>query len=887
MFIPMSTLEINSLRNTIESYEDQLLVILDEKQSLINGALVLYRENTLTYASIISTDDQLKALVLPLKEESDLPSTISPNSSVSLLSNIATMYFNELSNNHSEISQLEIVNRKGLVIASGLKHESPVYLSDPYFYDALQGIPNSGLLSGIDSTHPTIIGTYPIRSGSQVIGVVRVSLKLTNGAVERIEKASNTELLITNRTKLIPDTLNKINLESPADLTLLDIFDVQDESKTVVLNSDYKEALLSETPITNLYTKGQNSRNYHTRFVPLSNSKYNQFTSYIMTLEGDDLVDNINARKKSTATLILTGLSLATLFIVSFIHKMDRIIFSIMDQIQAMVHSNNVRPIVTKTPMSDMKALVDSINALIHTVIKREEENASLLNLTLIDGLTGLRNHKSFYQTVENLTLSPNTSKFAIAVLDIDDFKIVNDTYGHRVGDMVLMEISEEIKNISNDRISGFRYGGEEFTLLFSDSPHHEVDRILNNLRLNVREIHNRIPEMLTHPVSVSCGIAQYPLHGLTKEAVFEAADTAMYYSKLTGKNKQTTYHEEIKDIYLVSNQSVSSASASGSAYKMLLETLAARSPNTKECAYKVMNSALHLAKALQLDESTTENLRIASLLHDIGKISLPDKLLEKNDHFDNQELDIMQKHVDFSVQIVGQINADKNIVQGIYEHHENWDGSGYPNGISGTDISLIARIIRISDAYEAIFSRFKSRSKRNQRLILKELSYGSGTSFDPTLLDLFISLKSGASDASSDTLPSHGNLTSHGSITEITTFPLPKKRAHTPVTQVNMMMVQTNYDITHINSSFENLIGITNEAAIHTKCYNTLMGLNKPCKNCKLLIAANEQTVQSHMSKKTLRNGHLQQINQTWIPVLNQGTLLGVIELISVITED
>ena len=347
------------------------------------------------------------------------------------------------------------------------------------------------------------------------------------------------------------------------------------------------------------------------------------------------------------------------------------------------------------------------------------------------DNLTGLGNHRA-YQTVlrEMIDESQRTgTPFSLCLVDVDNFKHVNDTYGHPVGDDVLVRIGERLAGI--DHGQAFRFGGDEFALIVSLdelSAYRELERVQQQTALV-----DASPE---GPVTISTGIATFPTHATDADELQRTADGALYWSKAHGKNRSCLYSPSVVRIMTPKELELETErNARLRAAKNLVRFVDARDPSTATHSEVVSALAEALGLELELDPATIDHLRLAGLLHDIGKIGLPDSILRAPRRLTNDEYEIVKKHPEFGYSLLDGMGIGP-VDSWVLHHHEHWDGSGYPHGLAGEEIPLGARVILVADAFEAITADRPYRQAQTEEAALAELRACTGTQFDPDVVE-------------------------------------------------------------------------------------------------------------------------------------------------------
>jgi len=403
----------------------------------------------------------------------------------------------------------------------------------------------------------------------------------------------------------------------------------------------------------------------------------------------------------------------------------------------------------------------------LHEALQEEQEalkeaNARLTALATTDMLTDLPNHRALQSQMEQECERARRFGHPLSLLffDGDRFKQVNDTYGHATGDVVLRELGECARRILRAGDTVGRFGGEEFLVLLPETGEQEALVVAERLRsavaaypLAAREVEGGIA------VTVSIGVASYPTDGTTGSSVREQADQAMYWAKRLGRNQVRTAAEaeranrdaELKAATVHALERPELAALDGRGYEntvraeqlglmySLMGVLDLREPGMSEHAHEVSDLVSGMARTLQFDEARTRRAATAAFLHDIGKIALPDRLLQQpRQHFSAQEWRLLHQHAELGAGIVEASPWLADLAPAIRHHHERWDGTGDPGGLAGEAIPLEARLIALAEAYYAMISERPYQAAQSAVDALDELERRAGTQFDPALLPVF-----------------------------------------------------------------------------------------------------------------------------------------------------
>lgn len=384
--------------------------------------------------------------------------------------------------------------------------------------------------------------------------------------------------------------------------------------------------------------------------------------------------------------------------------------------------------------------LADTFNEMAVSIQASHEE---LTRLSSTDGLTGLYNHREFQKRLEEEIgrASRYASPLSLLMIDIDYFKKVNDTYGHPSGDTILRSIGAII--LQELRISDLaaRYGGEEMTVILPETGSSNAFTFAERIREKIHEFPMTVLAGETVHVTVSIGVASFPGDANDREGLIDTADQALYFAKEKGRNRTILYGETIKAF--LEKEPVKAETLMEQAEEWLFKDLAtsveARLPFRRGHFNAVTRTALQIARSLQFGDEEIKELRIASTLYGVGALNIPANILLKQGALTQEEWDVVKKIPDLSVQLLTKILKIQNVLPAIRHHHEHYDGTGYPSGLKGEEIPLMARIISVVDAYHAMTTATPYRRKMTHEEAMGVLKDNSGTQFDPNIVEVFI----------------------------------------------------------------------------------------------------------------------------------------------------
>jgi diguanylate cyclase (GGDEF)-like protein len=354
------------------------------------------------------------------------------------------------------------------------------------------------------------------------------------------------------------------------------------------------------------------------------------------------------------------------------------------------------------------------------------------MRLALTDPLTGLGNHRHFHERLQaDLDEAQQRGvPVSLALIDIDDFKAINDQHGHPTGDRVLAQIASRLRQGGE----AFRLGGDEFALLLAGRDAGEAHAITTT-------VVNRIASTQCdhgEAVSVSAGVATYPEHGIGRAELVRVADSALYWAKEQGKNQVRVYRADVVELSALRRLAEGPDRAARlRAAASLGEAVDARDAYTGSHSHAVGEIAGRIAARMGLDADNVQLVRLAGRLHDLGKLAVPEDLLRKPAPLDEEERRVLERHPRMGFRMLESLGVEP-VGTWVLHHHERWDGTGYPDKLFGEVIPLGSRIVLVADAYDAMTAGRAYRSERSHEEAVDELVRCAGTQFDPAVVAAF-----------------------------------------------------------------------------------------------------------------------------------------------------
>jgi len=384
--------------------------------------------------------------------------------------------------------------------------------------------------------------------------------------------------------------------------------------------------------------------------------------------------------------------------------------------------------------------LLEKVALQIAAPVENAQLYAQLEQRSRIDVLTGLFNRRHFEEQLKEEVSrhSRYGNEFSISMLDLDNFKSYNDAYGHPAGDILLSQIGKIIKSSIRNVDQAFRYGGDEFVVILPQTARGDAYVVAERVRAQIAE------EMEKRAIAVTCsiGLASYPADGVVADELVDVADNALYHAKRTGGNRIFLSSDILPKAPVNGGIAAIDTRADNlSVIYALVSAVEAKDHYTYGHSKKVNTYAVALAGAIGLSPDEVSKVSSAALLHDIGKIGIPDKVLNKKGRFSGEDWEAIKAHPRLGANIVGNMPHLVPCVNSILHHHERWDGSGYPEGLKDEEIPIEARILAIADSFEAMTSARPYRPALPLEEVIKELRQGAGLQFDPKLVEVFIGI--------------------------------------------------------------------------------------------------------------------------------------------------
>ena len=414
-----------------------------------------------------------------------------------------------------------------------------------------------------------------------------------------------------------------------------------------------------------------------------------------------------------------------------------------------------------------LRTLADLLSTALHNAFVFQK----LQQQSITDGLTGIKTRRFFIEAVQGewKRASRAGRAFSVVMIDLDKFKEVNDGMGHLEGDLVLARVGRLLEQKCRQSNVVARYGGDEFVILMPETGIEQSQILSERLRLWLATD----PMLNERHITGSFGVASFPLHGSTVEDIMRVADAGMYVSKHAGGNRVSTAEEfregetvAVQRNYIASYiegflQREDMGPDAGEELVLTLRKMCAglqddpepmkeavivlgraaearEGHNTGHCQ-AVARHAEVISRELGLEQREIADIVFAAMVHDVGKLVIPERILAKPGRLSEDESFIIRMHAGLSADIVSSIPGSDHIQDVVRHHHEWYDGTGYPSGLKGDDIPLASRILSVADAYASMIREKPYSGARTVQEATAELERAAGTQFDPNVVSVFL----------------------------------------------------------------------------------------------------------------------------------------------------
>jgi len=357
---------------------------------------------------------------------------------------------------------------------------------------------------------------------------------------------------------------------------------------------------------------------------------------------------------------------------------------------------------------------VEAIEGIIIDITNLKEKEEEIRYINEHDHLTGLYNRQYFEKKLSEMKMEENLP-LSVLVADINGLHLINEAFGQHEGDLIIIKSARTIRNCCRDKDILARVGGDEFGIIMPLTDNAEAHELLDSIKSACVSFNgNNGPK--SPEINISMGYATISDELELAEEALKTANEYMRNRKLF--SQQSSYSDIINSI---------------------MTTVYEKSQETERHAERLAELSTRVGRMLNLMEKDLGELQLLGMLHDIGKIGIDDKILNKPGKLTEEEWAIMKRHPEIGYRIARASHKLARIADYILTHHERWDGAGYPKGLKGEDIPLLSRILAVADAYDAMTEDRVYRKAMSKEQAVEEIRRNAGTQFDPLIANIFI----------------------------------------------------------------------------------------------------------------------------------------------------
>jgi diguanylate cyclase (GGDEF)-like protein len=446
---------------------------------------------------------------------------------------------------------------------------------------------------------------------------------------------------------------------------------------------------------------------------------------------------------KRMRTNVSPALYGAILLFVVLTYALTKLLLAPIEQLRrelsAIRVSKSLAPVQVKGP-PEVRELAQAFNDMAAALEEHETRTRTLEALSNSDTLTGIYRHNYLRERLKDMV--GTADPISVLFCDVDMLKNYNSVFGYPEGDKVLRAVAGYARQTAEQR-GGFaaRYAGDEFAVVLPYTDSYAALILAEQLRKNVEAGLKELAPGAVSPVTLSIGEATYPGHADDSETLLYSAVQALTYAKRRGANQVCQYTPEIDAAVVQDTQERTREEVILNAVRALVAMVDARDTYTGNHSEEVARIAQMLAIRMGLPEETCRRIHLAGLLHDLGKIGVPEDVLNKPGKLSEEDWQVLRTHPGLGERILSYLQALEPVRQWVRFHHERYDGKGYPDGLAGGDIPLGARILAVADSYHAMVSDRPYRNGLPADVVIAELEKNKGIQFDPDVAAAMLDL--------------------------------------------------------------------------------------------------------------------------------------------------
>ncbi|XMB72646.1 diguanylate cyclase [Mycoplasmatota bacterium WC30] len=520
----------------------------------------------------------------------------------------------------------------------------------------------------------------------------------------------------------------KLFINEPLNALILDIKKIDPKNKFKFRffegkKAKFKDARHALNELLDITVDYQKQAEHNLKEFALSNQKYN-----LLLGSASDIVFQTDRSFRYTeiygSALALTGKTEAEFIGKTFQEVYgEKISGSILEKYYSALEGqkatftwnfkSNISEVCFETvisPLYDINRDIVGVVGVTRDITEQQLRYEKVVHISNHDYLTNLYNRRYYIEELERLDILKQYP-FGVMNIDVNGLKIINDAYGHATGDLALIKTGEILLQSCSKKYIVSRVGGDEFTVILPHTGEETTKKLREKLMKKFSEI-----KISNINLSVAIGYSIKVDNSIDVDEVRKLAENDMFRHKISERKS-------------VKNKAISA----------ILKTLTDKYDAEKIHSERVSEISLNIGKALKLNDEELNDLSTAALFHDIGKISIPDAIINKPGKLSKEEFEILKTHTDIGYEILRAADEYSELAIYASSHHERWDGLGYPKGLKGEEIPLFSRIISIADSYEAMTADRPYRKKQSNEYAVSELIKYAGTQFDYDLTKLYV----------------------------------------------------------------------------------------------------------------------------------------------------
>lgn len=380
--------------------------------------------------------------------------------------------------------------------------------------------------------------------------------------------------------------------------------------------------------------------------------------------------------------------------------------------------------------------MIEAIGLEAGTALKHAQQYTQARAAADQDPVTGLLNHRAIHQILDETMEAAAAAQqpCTVMMMDMNNFKMFNDTYGHPAGDEALRRVAKALAESCQSGATVGRYGGDEFLAVLPGANQQQALALAQQVKAKLLK-QGFVPNPTDGrviPITLSYGIASFPKDSQSRHDLIAMADANLYTAKRSEEGIRVTSDIQRESSQLRNENSFAVLDG-------MVTAVDNKDSYTRRHSEDVAEFSIWIAEELGLSTDTLRTIRIGALLHDVGKITVPDEILRKPGRLTAEEFEILKRHPRLGALIVAGVPGMESILDIVQHHHERWDGKGYPDELRGEEIPLLGRLVAVADTFSAMTTDRPYRKGLSWDVAVQEISDNAGTQFDPAMAEAFL----------------------------------------------------------------------------------------------------------------------------------------------------